>query len=300
MSRIALLLAALAGGTLAAPAFAADVVYEAAPAPAPMAMVDEPAPTGWSGFYLGVQGGGAFNPDSPEDLTLGSSFGNSTTVPGLTAGQNSGFPANTLGAAFGDNFESDFESSFLGGVHAGYDYQMGNLVLGVLADINALDVKQSFSADSNTPAFYRTERSLDYLATGRVRVGYTVTPMALAYVTGGVAYGEIDYGFSTDSPAVSGNARSNAAARAARVNEDEDEFGYTIGGGMEVKLTQNVSFGAEYLYTNLGSGDSSTTLDGGPFDGNNTTFVSGQSTTFKSDSDFDFHTVTAKLTYRFN
>ncbi|WP_244486581.1 outer membrane beta-barrel protein, partial [Aureimonas sp. Leaf324] len=165
-------------------------------------------------------------------------------------------------------------------------------MVGALVDINALDIAQRSSAFSNTPAFYTAERSLDYLATGRLRAGYLVTDMALLYATGGVAYGEIDYGFSTNSPAVT-------AAFPAVINSDEDDWGYSVGGGMEVKVTQNISFGAEYLYTNLGDGGSSTILNGGPFDGSGAAVIPGQFTDFRSSGDFDFHTITAKLSYRF-
>lgn len=299
MKRIALLLAATA---FTAPAFAADVVYEEPMAPAPMPMAIAPVESGWSGFYLGVQAGGAFNPDEPDFLGLESSFGNNTAVPGLTAGANSGFAANTIGAAFGNSFGSSFDSGFIGGAHAGYDFQFDRVVVGALVDINGMDISVRQGAFSNTPAFYVAERSLDYLATARLRAGYLITPMALAYVTGGLAYGEVDYSFSTDSPVVTGNGRSNATARGASVFDDEDEFGYSVGGGMEVKVTNNLSFGAEYLYTNLGGGDSFTSLDGGPFDGNasNGAGTTGGSTNFVSDGDFDFHTITAKLSYRFN
>ncbi|MBB3997661.1 outer membrane protein [Aureimonas pseudogalii] len=274
MTRLSLLLASAATLAFAVPALAADVVYEEPAAP----MVAMPAPT-WTGLYLGIQGGGAFNPDNGDNLAV---------VPNF-AGAGATFLTN----AFGNSFSSEFDSSFIGGGHVGFDYQAGQFVVGVLADINALDVSQTASAFSNTPAFYTAERSLDYLVTGRVRAGYLVTPTALAYATGGVAYGEVDYGFSSNSPAIN-------ATFPALLNEDEDEFGYTVGGGMEVKVTNNISFGAEYLYTNLGGGDSSTRLNGGPFDGSGSSVVAGQFTDFKSSGDFDFHTVTAKLSYRFN
>jgi outer membrane immunogenic protein len=273
MKRIALILASAA--IASSPALAADVVYEE-PA-APMAVM---APvSNWTGLYLGVQAGGAFNPDNGDDLSIVPNFG--------------GAGATFLSNAFGNSFSSEFESSFIGGAHIGYDYQMDRFVVGALVDINALDIAQRSSAFSNTPAFYTAERSLDYLVTGRLRAGYLVTDMALAYATGGVAYGESDYRFTSNSPAIS-------AAFPAVVNSDSDDFGYTVGGGMEVKVTQNISFGAEYLYTNLGDNDSSTRLNGGPFDGSGTAVIPGQFTDFRSNGDFDFHTITAKLSYRFN
>lgn len=285
MKRIALLLAAT---VLASPAIAADVIY-AEPA-APVAMMDPVV--SWTGLYLGVQGGGAFNPSEPDRQNISANFGNNTIIPGLAVGGTPG----TINRAFGNSFDSSFDSSFIGGAHVGYDYQMGSFVVGALLDINAVDLTASQSSFSNTPAFYTVERSIDYLATARLRAGYLVTPRALAYATGGLAYAEIDNGFSTDSPAVS-------AANPAFAFEDEDDFGYSVGGGMEVLVMDNLSFGAEYLYTNLGSGNSGVLLAGGPFDGlatAGTATVPGRGTTFTSTGDFDFHTITAKLSYRFN
>jgi outer membrane immunogenic protein len=281
MKRIAILLAATA---FSAPALAADVIYEEPMAP----MAIAPVASGWTGVYIGLQAGGAFNPSSPDDQGIFASFGNDTAFPGFPGG---------IAGAFGNSFDSSFDSGFVGGAHIGYDYQINDFVVGAILDINAMDIAVNQNSFSNTPAFYEAERSLDYLATARLRAGYLITPMALAYVTGGLAYGEVDYGFSTNSPAVVG-----AAGRPANVYEGEDDWGYSVGGGMEVKLTENLSFGAEYLYTNLGGGDSLTVLDGGPFDGvtTNGANANGEFTAFTSPGDFDFHTVTAKLSYRFN
>lgn len=173
-----LLLALTATAAFVVPALAADVVYEEPAAPMVMAPVSS-----WTGLYLGVQGGGAFNPDNGDNLSI---------VPNFT-----GAGATFLTNAFGNSFSSEFDSSFIGGAHIGYDYQINRFVVGALVDINALDIAQRSSAFSNTPAFYTAERSLDYLVTGRVRAGYLVTDMALAYATGGVAYGESDYRFTS-------------------------------------------------------------------------------------------------------
>ncbi|RFC62611.1 porin family protein [Fulvimarina endophytica] len=278
-----LLLSSAALSMLTVPSLAADVVYEEQMmAPAPMMI--EPVASGWTGLYVGVQGGGAFNPSNPDNVTLQTN-GFALNRAGVV-GTNAGNPTGSLGGAFGRNYESSFDSSFVGGAHIGYDYQIDQFVIGAVADFNAIDVSRNSTADSSTPAFYRTERNLDFLGTVRARAGYLVTPSTLAYATGGLAYGNVDYNFSSDSPAIT-------AANPAIVREDEDDVGYAVGGGMEVMFTDNMSFGAEYLYVNLGGGGS-TRLAGGPFAGG-----VGGSTDFVVDDDFDFHTVTAKISYKF-
>ncbi|WP_062229081.1 outer membrane protein [Aureimonas frigidaquae] len=253
----------LAATTL--PAAAADVIFEETVVTPVVAMT---APS-WTGFYIGAQAGGGFNPSNPDNISIIPSF------PGA-------FP----GSAFGSNYTSSFESGFVGGGHVGYDYQVGNWVVGAILDINATDIGERQSAFSSTPAFYTAERSLDFLATGRLRGGYLLTPQTLLYATGGVAYGDVNYRFE---------ANSAPFATAVAFPDDSDRWGYTVGGGLEFLATDNISFGVEYLYTNLGDDDSTTRFSAGPFGGG-----VGGFTDFTGTSDFDFHTITAKISYRFN
>ena len=64
---------------------------------------------------------------------------------------------------------------------------------------------------------------------------------------------------------------------------------------MDFLVAENISIGVEYLYTNLGDDDSFTRFVAGPFGGG-----VGGFTDFTGSDDFDFHTITAKLSYRFN
>ena len=66
---------------------------------------------------------------------------------------------------------------------------------------------------------------IDYLATVRGRLGYAFGP-TLLYATGGAAFIGLDEDLS----------------------DDETDTGYVVGGGLERKLGDNVSFGVEGLY----------------------------------------------------
>ncbi len=94
---------------------------------------------------------------------------------------------------------------------------------------------------------------IDYLATIRGRLGYAFGP-TLAYATGGAAF----IGFDEDS-----------------------DTGFVVGGGLEHKLRENVSFGVEGLYYNVSS-DGENIFDG------------------KFDIDRDFWAVRARATYHFS
>src|SRR5712691_11249551 len=70
-----------------------------------------------------------------------------------------------------------------------------------------------------------------WFGTLRARAGYAMNNILL-YATAGIAYGggQIDFG---------------------AVSESHSDFGWTVGGGMEVALTPHWSAKAEYLYVDL-------------------------------------------------
>ncbi len=223
----------------------------------------------WTGFYVGVQVGVAFNPDDDGNLSFDTNL--------------DGRYGDRIGA-FGNNFEGNFDESVTFGAHLGYDYQIGNFVIGALADISKTDISQDQSGFSSTPAFYTEQRDLEYLVTGRLRAGYLITDRLLAFVTGGGTYGEVEYDYLTDTGAT---VRSRGGS--------DDDFGYALGGGLEARITQHVSMSVEYLYNDFGDGDFVTNLSGPA------AFSSRARSTDSrgSDRDFDFHTIQVKLTYRF-
>ena len=213
----------------AGPASAADL----APAVAPMykapAMMMPPA--SWTGFYIGGDIGGAWSHSS---------------------GSWTGLPS---AAAFGVNPTSGSldGSSFLGGVHAGYDYQFApSWVFGVEGDWtwthdhgSNTGAWTAFGTGAAIPGAATTMNStVDWLASLRGRLGYLVTPNVLAYATGGVAWGDIHYSATASNP-TSGYLASTA------FNNTSD--GFVVGGGLEWALTHNWSLRAEYLFYHLNS-----------------------------------------------
>lgn len=225
----------------------------------------------WTGFYFGVQVGGAFNTGDNGDLEFDGGPG--------TAGPDGNF--DEVIPAFGNNFDGSFDSSFTGGLFAGYDRQFGRFILGGVVDANFADIRQRQSGFSNTPAFYHEDREIDFMATGRLRFGYAFNDRVMAYLTGGLAYAHVDYDF-----------KSNTGATVVSRGGDSSQFGYVVGLGVEARVTRNISLGLEYLYTNLGDDNYKTNLSGvGAF--------APSTDTRGSDRDFDYHMIQAKLAYRF-
>ena len=261
MKRIALLLATAAFAT---PAMAADVLAPEPPAPAPMAIEPITQTMTWTGLNLGVQAGGVFGHN-----------GDASFDPGTVA-------------AFGNgNVDGDDKGNFIGGASIGYDYQFqNNVVLGAVADFNYIDRKKETSYSTPAGSDFSAETKLNYLGTVRARLGYTMDNV-LVYGTGGLAYGDVKQSVSAPSTA----AGSEFAGYNFSSDSDKKSVGYAVGGGVDYMATQNLSFGVEYLYTNLGK--NTQTING--TDGVN-------SVSFKSndDKDLDFHTVWAKAAYHFN
>ncbi|MCM2503953.1 outer membrane beta-barrel protein [Aureimonas altamirensis] len=259
MNRFALLLASAAFVT---PAVAADVIYEE-PAPAPV-VAYEPAFT-WTGFYVGGQAGVAFNRDSGLFSTDSSFIGSS----------------------------DDGEASFIGGGHVGYDYQMGNFLIGAVADLSYIDASTASSYTlPGSAVVYGAQQDIDYVGTVRAKLGYAADRIAV-YATGGLAYGDTSNNYLGSSTATLSVGGAAPALYNVSVEEDTDDVGYSVGAGVEYLVTQNFSFGVEYLYTDLG--DSKLDVTYTPVAGG-----TAGSVTTTSSSDLDFHTVWAKASFRFN
>jgi outer membrane immunogenic protein len=171
---------ALSGGA----ASAADIpVYEP-----PVEMAPVPTVHDWSGFYLGLQVGGAWgeeNDDLSETVTCppGAIF-----VPGL-------------GCAFvADNFDID---GVIGGGHAGFNIQSGAFVFGLEGDAEGSGVEGSddhfgnvgFGGISITSLDGVLSFEQDWRASVRARLGLAFDRV-LVYGTGGIAFSEGTLDFS--------------------------------------------------------------------------------------------------------
>ena len=175
-----------------APARAADLsvapIYKAPPA------VPVPA-YNWSGFYLGVNGGGAWGTSNWSAVS--NSFNLSGGQVGGTAGMN---------------------------------WQTGHAVFGLEGDVDWSGVRGT-AAPALCPGCTTNN---DWLATVRGRAGYAFDRF-MPFVTGGLAVGDV----RATAPGAAGVSQTNA--------------GWTVGGGLEFALTNNLTAKAEYLHVDLGN-----------------------------------------------
>jgi outer membrane immunogenic protein len=229
--------AVLMGGSALAADLPSRVSAPAFAAPVPLAF-------SWTGFYVG--------------LNAGAGFGNSYS-PTFVAGGLFPTPASNLvpGA-------SDGGTGFIGGVQAGYNWQMNQFVFGLETDIDWRAGSGSLNGTYATnpvgygaayPSYTLSGFNQDrWIGTLRGRLGFAAD-RALFYVTGGLAYGETSNGTVTVNGAGAfPNVVFGSGGRGWRT-------GWTLGGGIEYAVTNNWTIKGEYLHVDLGT--STTTYTGG-------------------------------------
>ena len=206
------------------PASAADMATKA-----PAAPIADPA---WTGWYLGLNAGGDW---SASELST-----STTSVPG--AGLQ--LSALAIGLINGLGSPTDIHTSgFTGGAQGGYNYQMGQWLLGVEADIEHLHSAGSISAATAPGTFnLNSSVSTDWLFTARPRLG-VIANSWLFYGTGGLAVTRIS---GTWNLAGSAGIAENASVASTKA-------GWVAGGGVETMLPGKWLVGAEYLYVNFAS-----------------------------------------------
>jgi outer membrane immunogenic protein len=124
----------------------------------------------------------------------------------------------------------------LGGVQAGYNWQLGNWVFGPEADFQFSGQHGSLATNYAGVPAVETTRVL-WQGSVRARAGYLLTSQLLLYGTGGFTYGE------------GTRAVSLGAAPYGTYSAHVVEGGWTAGGGLEYLLDTKWSAKVEYLHS---------------------------------------------------
>ncbi len=173
----------------------------------------------WTGFYVGGQ--------------VGYEFGSSNA---LASSNRSGLGLASM---------STKENGIIGGVHVGYNYSTqsllgfggfggGGLVIGIEGDADGSNYKKTYALGGLSDT---TRQNIQGSVRGRLGIA---VDRALFYGTGGVAFGDLGNSYVNT---LNGLTDSNSHLR----------VGYTVGGGIEYSLTNNLSVRAEYRYTDFGT-----------------------------------------------
>ena len=173
------------------------------PRKAPPAHVYAPVPFTWSGFYVGANAGWGW--------THGDGTVTVTGVPMPVSGSGNGF---------------------LGGLQAGYNWQMGALVVGLETDFQGTTGSGDINSSAGGITGTATAKN-PWFGTVRGRLGYAQDRW-LFYVTGGGLYGKstLDGTLSTTGP----------------YSSSATYWTWTAGAGIETMLSDRWSAKLEYLY----------------------------------------------------
>jgi outer membrane immunogenic protein len=203
----------------------------------------------WTGFYAGVNVGGAFDNSDRIDVSgIGSILGAGPDAYSLR-NKSSGV---TAGGQAGYNYEFP-----LGG--------LSGIVIGLEADAAYTDLSSNLPIDAGAiipGGSANLTGRLDYLGTVRGRLGYAYDRF-LVYGTGGFAYGRVEHNVSLGAPGLGTLASANVTTT---------ETGFTYGGGFEYALpvdtfihmssTSAVTLLAEYLRYELDDTNANILLPG--------------------------------------
>ena len=185
----------------------------------------------WTGWYLGLTAGGDWSTSEVSTSTA--------SVPG--AGLQ--LSALAIGLINSAGSPTDIHTSgFTGGAQGGYNYQMGQWLVGVEADIEYLRGSGSTSAAAPGTFILNSSVSTDWLFTARPRLGF-ISNNWLFYGTGGLAVTHISGTWNLGGSA--GIAENDSASTT--------KAGWVVGGGIETMLPGKWLIGAEYLYVNFDS-----------------------------------------------
>lgn len=227
-----LLISTASSVALAATAFAANAQ--------PLA---SPPVFSWTGLYAGLNAGASFGNFNKTNFYEGAPFAwNSTRASGFSGGGQIGFNYQ-----FRNNLVLGFETDFQGSTLRG----------------NYGDRARSYSYDDGEGDFgsgssLRTSESdLEWWGTVRGRLGYAVGDI-LPYITGGFAYGRIHNSSTysaSGSGCYSGCEGSYSYSHFYGHSSSGVVPGWTVGASLEYVLTHNLTFKAEYLFTELESWD---------------------------------------------
>jgi outer membrane immunogenic protein len=162
--------------------------------------------------------------DAPADLQLDQWTG---AYIGAHAGYASLAAANTVSGVFAQSWTQTADG-FMGGILVGYNFDLGDVVLGLEADAGFGFVKDTDTRPGLGPITFTDHGQHTF----RGRAGMPLGP-GLLYATGGFALADV----WADSPAG---------------RDKQFLMGFVVGAGFETIIHERLSLRAEYLYAGYG------------------------------------------------
>lgn len=224
------------------------------------------------GFSSIVMAGGNIAPVAPAPVVSEPVDSWSGLYAGLQVGGvwgDADVDYDNTGSGFGIYRTYDLDvDGFSGGVYGGYNWLLDNdLLVGVEGEWNYVDADDSGPVTNTQGVFTKVEQNWD--ASLRLRAGMVMEDF-MPYLTGGVAWGDFDVTVTDGSVSYSTSMTLT---------------GWTIGAGVEKKLSEDLYTRIQYRYTDYGD-------DTERFYDNGETYLDGK-------LDYNAHMLTLGISYRF-
>lgn len=129
-----------------------------------------------------------------------------------------------------DNNNDKYTYSFTGGGQIGFNYQAGPAVMGVEGSFNLTNFKSGPKADKAI--------TMPWMGAVRARLGLVAGERVMLYGIGGLAFGNV-------------KAKFNQPAQQRQGERSVSHMGWTLGGGIEYAVTENLSIRGEVAYVSM-------------------------------------------------
>jgi outer membrane immunogenic protein len=159
----------------------------------------------------------------------------------------------------------------VGGGQIGYNWQIGNVVIGVEGTLSRTNVDDDYRSVVN-PAAVTYSTDINWIGTVAGRLGFTADRLFV--------YGKA--GWATANVELSGIQRTIPDS----FSLDDRRNGWVVGAGFEYMVSRNLTLGLEYNFIDLGNASyAGLTRTGLPY--------------LITDADVEIHTLTARLNFKF-
>jgi outer membrane immunogenic protein len=201
-------------------AIAADLQISRSPS-----FLPAPQPFSWTGFYLGANVGAG----------IGTTAMSANVGPALTA-----VTATPIAATA--PLVSEPFNGFVGGIQAGYNWQVGVFVVGVEGDLDAAGLQGT----APCALVLNCTMKHNWFADITGRVGVVAVDRTLIYLKGGVAWEGSNF-------SVGNSVNVAGTSFAANASGSGTQTGGLLGMGVEYAFLQNWSAKLEYNYIDFGT-----------------------------------------------
>jgi outer membrane immunogenic protein len=220
-----------------------------------------PATPSWTGFYIGINGGAGWG-------TAASSI----DLSGLAAALGAG----AAGVAGTFPIASHELNGFLGGGQIGYNWQTGNVVLGLEGDGDWANVQGS----APCIVVLSCSANVQWTADATARLGVLPTSNMLVYIKGGAAWAGVNYNLSGGGALLAGASITSSLTTT--------KTGGLLGIGTEYLFAPHWTAKVEYNYADYGNHTDTFTLT-----------AAGASLGVPVQTSLQMHTIKAGVNYHF-